>query len=431
MRIPLILIALVLGVNTYGQLKLEDAVSNALRSNHQILVARGNVEMAENASKPGNAGLLPTLSVEGGYQVQRNTTDIEFAGGLPPIVDAQGEAQNYNLGLALNYTLFDGLGTFRSFNRLKEQADIADIQARLAIESTLMQVINAYYDVLRATEQAVITESTMKTSADRLQRLEESYSYGAGSKINVLNAQVDFYNDSSNHILNVNALDNAKRRLNVLMGKEPNTDLEVDRTVIFSNMAAYGELSDATKKNNTNLLLVQSNLSLSELDLKINRSTYFPRIGLNATYGLNGSESNTSILVSSQSIGFTGGVSLSWNLFSGQTRQTAIQNAQVSLNNNELLRQEAKLKVSSEFESMFSAYRTNMQIIPLEEANVEVSNLNMQRTKELYQNGQATQVEFRQAQLNLLRAQSKLNQAKYSAKITEFELKRLAGQLIK
>jgi outer membrane protein TolC len=44
--------------------------------------------------------------------------------------------------------------------------------------------------------------------------------------------------------------------------------------------------------------------------------------------------------------------------------------------------------------------------------------------------GQITTIEFRQAQVNLLNAQSNLNQATYDAKNAELKLLQLTGELL-
>ena len=55
---------------------------------------------------------------------------------------------------------------------------------------------------------------------------------------------------------------------------------------------------------------------------------------------------------------------------------------------------------------------------------------NYERSQERYKLGQITSVELRQAQINLLNAQTNKNLAKYEAKLSELELLQLTGQLL-
>ncbi|MBT5288940.1 MAG: TolC family protein, partial [Flavobacterium sp.] len=47
-----------------------------------------------------------------------------------------------------------------------------------------------------------------------------------------------------------------------------------------------------------------------------------------------------------------------------------------------------------------------------------------------YKLGQATSIEFRQAQLNLINSELNRNQAKYAAKIAELTVLQLSGELL-
>jgi len=65
-----------------------------------------------------------------------------------------------------------------------------------------------------------------------------------------------------------------------------------------------------------------------------------------------------------------------------------------------------------------------------ENKNVETNHRNFTRTEEQFKLGQISSIEFRQAQLNLLDAQSNLNEAKYEAKNAELRLLQLSGDLL-
>jgi len=75
-------------------------------------------------------------------------------------------------------------------------------------------------------------------------------------------------------------------------------------------------------------------------------------------------------------------------------------------------------------------YNNALFILKAEEKNVETNKRNFSRTEEQFKLGQITTIEFRQAQINLLNAQSNLNQAKYDAKNAELKLLQLTGDLL-
>ena len=62
--------------------------------------------------------------------------------------------------------------------------------------------------------------------------------------------------------------------------------------------------------------------------------------------------------------------------------------------------------------------------------NISTAKNNFERSSEQYKLGQITSVELRQAQVNLLNAQTSKDLDKYDAKLAELELLQLTGQLL-
>ena len=155
-----------------------------------------------------------------------------------------------------------------------------------------------------------------------------------------------------------------------------------------------------------------------------------PVLATNIGYGYSQSESTPSVVISNSNIGFTGGLTMAWNLFDGKKKKMALQNAQIAIESNELYKQQALLTIDKELANYYGLYKNNLALLELETQNLEAAKLNLQRSKELFKQGQINNVQFRQAQLNVLNSETKLNNAKYSAKITEYQIKRLGGELI-
>jgi outer membrane protein len=151
---------------------------------------------------------------------------------------------------------------------------------------------------------------------------------------------------------------------------------------------------------------------------------------MNASYGLNYSENSASIMLKSSSLGFTGALSLSWNLFKGMSHKKELEKSKLLIEANEGKKKEAELALEREFLDLYERLQVNIELLKLEKQNIKTADLNLKRSKELYFNGTLNNVQFRQAQINLLIAQSKLNNLKYQAKLQEFQVLRLSDQLI-
>ncbi len=62
--------------------------------------------------------------------------------------------------------------------------------------------------------------------------------------------------------------------------------------------------------------------------------------------------------------------------------------------------------------------------------SLAAAQANFDRTQEFFALGQATSIQFRNAQLNLQLVQNQINDLRYDIKLSEMELLHLSGQLV-
>ncbi|TMM52119.1 TolC family protein [Maribacter algarum] len=418
----------------------QDAVRLALENNFGIKVARNQVEIAKNNKSVLNSGYLPTLTNSTTANYNRDDSVIEFPGvfrddGSPrPDVDIyKAEAQRYNSTLNANYTLFDGMGRFYNYKRLKEQYQLSELQARETIENTMLQLFSVYFEVARITENQNVLQQALEISTQRIKRAEYAFEYGQNTKLDILNAQVDVTNDSINLLNTKQQLANTKRDLNVVLNQDLNEKFQVDTLVAFIPKLQLEEFVEQAKLNNVALLQTERNLAINAYDIKVNKSGYLPNIGLNGSYGWNLNQSAASAFfpgTNNTTWNFGLGASLTWNLFDGGGTTVRVKNAKIAYENQELLKQQVELEVNRDIQNALAIYDNRLNIFNIQEQNVLTNLNNFERSKEQFQLGRITSIEFRQAQVNLLNAQTNKNLAKYDAKLAELQLLQLTGQLL-
>lgn len=409
---------------------LGKVIGLAMQHNHGIKVAENNKQIAQNNANPGQAGLLPTISLNGGLNYSNNNTRQEFTGNFGTQEISGAQSSSDNLSLALSYTLFDGLGTFITYQKLKLNAEAVDIQARATIESTIAQVIVSFYEVTRLYNQFEIAKESANISRERFDRIVAKRDFGAASSVEYYAARVDLNTDSVALISAENSYMKTFRILNQLVGNQltaamiPNKEVEL--TPDFDRTALYAQINE----NNAALLNADYNLKLAELDVKLARSTELPRLVFNSSYGISESRNQAGILTYSRNLGFSGGLTLQYALFDGMKKQTAIKNAVLATQSRTEQLQDIKDQLERDWWNAEGNYTTALAILDIENRNLETAQLNFDRTKELFQLGQLTNTQFREAQLNLVNAKNRIVAAQYTTKLAEFELLRICGKLI-
>ena len=428
----IVIIFLLCFSSSFAQEKLtkEEAVNLALENNYGILIAKNNVKIAENNSSLNNSGYLPRITANAGANYNLNDTENTLQNGT--ISENNGaESKSYNASIGLNYTLFDGLGRSYNYKKLKESYNLSELEAQTVIENSLLQIFSIYYNVSQLTEDNKNIRASLNVSKQRLLRAKYGFEYGQNTKLQVLNAEVDVNNDSIRYINTRRLLANSKRDLNLVLGRNVNTDFSVETVIAFNLVFELNTLLEKAKNYNIEVQKVNKNLQISEFDIKINKSNLLPSLNLNSSYGFNKSDNDNSFNYAEQlSQGLNAGLSLNWNLFDGGTTKTRIQNAKIYEDNLKVQKEKVLNELERNVANALEVYNNSLFILNAEEKNVETNKNNFSRTEEKFKLGQATSIEFRQAQINLLNAQSNLNAAKYDAKNAELILLQLSGELL-
>ncbi|MGM0933693.1 MAG: TolC family protein [Bacteroidota bacterium] len=411
----------------------EEAIARALENNFGIKIARNQVEIAENNQGILNSGYLPRLRGQAGagYDLNDRLTEPEDREN----VDQKGiESNRYNASINVDYTLFDGLGRLYNYKSLKEQYDLSQLEARETIENTILQLMSVYYEIARLTQNIEVLQDVLETSQERVTRAQYQFDYGQTNNLAVLNARVDVNNDSINLLETRQQLHNTKRDLNVLLDREIiDKEFVVDTTVGFIPELQLEAFVEEAALNNVSLLQIEKNLNISDYDIKISKSGYLPTIDLTGSYGWNRNRSAATAFFPGSTTttdGISAGVSLNWNLFDGGGTSVRVQNAKINYENQELLKKQIELEVKRNIANAWGNYQNKLYIFRVQEENVTTNQDNFERSEEQFKLGRITSIEFRQAQVNLLDAQTSLNLAKYDAKLAEMELLQLTGQLL-
>jgi len=407
-----------------------EAVALALENNFDIRTANNNVTIAENNARLMNSGYLP--SVTGTGSANFSFTDVENTLQSGDVQSAEGvQTKRYNASMGLSYTLFDGFGRAYNYQKLKDTYQLSELQARLIIENSLLNIFTAYYEVARLTQNIRTQRRSLDISGERLIRAKYSSEYGQNTQLDLLNAEVDYNNDSISYLTILQELENQKRNLNLLIGRDVQTKFMVDTTITYTQGLHIATLLEEAKATNINILQEQVLLINAQHDQRIANTASIPKIGLNVAY--NYSINNfgaTSFFDKQNSTGATLGASLTWNVFDGGLTKTRKQNTLILMQNQQLNLERTQLETQRNVSNAWTVYQTALFVLQAEKKNLETNKRNFNRTQEQYTLGQVTSIEFRQAQLNYLNASLNYNQAKYSAKVAELALLQLSGGLM-
>ncbi|MCB0471581.1 MAG: TolC family protein, partial [Flavobacteriaceae bacterium] len=276
-------------------------------------------------------------------------------------------------------------------------------------------------------------KKNLEVSKQRYERANYGFEYGQNTRLDVLNAEVDMNNDSIAYLNAKLLLNNGKRDLNVVLGRPINTNFEVTTEVEYILGLNLASLMKSAEENNVTVLQARKNIELGEYTIRMNRAGYMPNVALTSSYAWTKSNNEPtspfSPLLSVQK-GINAGVSLSWDIFDGGQTKTRVDNARITLKNQEIRTEETVEVLKRDLNNAWETYQNSLYTLEVQRTNVATNQLNFERSTEQYKLGRITSIDFRQAQINLNNAELNLSQAKYAAKNAELNLLQLAGILL-
>lgn len=339
-------------------------------------------------------------------------------------------SKSYNGSLGINYRLFDGMNRYYNYKILKADYTYSELQSRAIIENVLIQLSRSYYDVARLTSKIENIKRTLAISNTRYNYMRDKYDYGQSTELDLLNSEVDLNNDSVNLINTQRELRIAQNNMNVLLGQQPGISYQVDTLVLFNPITNKDSLFNAALANNADYQMSLQNQKISEISVKQSKSGYIPTLDLNGSYAMSTTDNDVGYLLHSQNKGFSTGVSLTWNIFDGGKTRTRELNAQISDENASYQVDQSHIELNRQFMNAYTNYQDLLYIMQVEERNMKTNQLNFDRTVDQFRLGQISSLDFRNAQVELQNAIDRYNTSKYTAKVAELELLKLAGMFL-
>jgi len=410
-------------------LTLGKAIEIGLANNYGINIAKNNYQISRNNASPGNAGMLPQIDVNAGYVKGLSDAKVNVITGAE-LDNTHANSDLITAGVNLNWTLFDGLNMFITYDKLKKLEDIGEVGLKIEVENTIAKIIAAYYDIDRQGKEVAIIQEQINISLFRLDLARLKYETGSGSEMEFLKAKVELNADSAALQNQQTVYMNSKTILNELLSRDVNTGFEVRDTILISYVLDYDSLRSNMRMANRNLILANKNKEVSLLDMKSTRAQQWPTLDFITTYSYYRSETEANFIGYNRYFGPTVGLTATMKLFDGRNLNREYKNAKVTLDISDLEVRKLESRLETYLTRIYNDYRNDLKMIGFEQENLRLAMKNMDIAKESYAVGSISSLQLREIQKDLLNASTRLVTAEYTAKVTETALLLLSGNLI-
>ena len=408
------------------RITLSECIAKALESNYSIKIIRNQAAMAKN--NVNYSSFLPTLELTAGQTQRRESVKTEDASGVENKQSGL-TVNNYSAGVGLNWRLFDGLEMFITHEKCKELHFLSELSLQQAVESLIVEISSAYYNVLIQQHKLIANKHSLDISSERYEEAKLRYELRNLSGLEMRQAKIDLNADSSVYVQQKEMLKSAYITLNNLMNVELQLDNYVQDTILLGPVLALTELEKQTLELNTALLMARKNQRISALDLKNARAVLFPTLDFNSGYNYDKTKNPASASRLNRSNGFYWGFSLNVPIFNRLESRTKLKNAKLELENTELTYQEVEQETLSDLALLFNTYENNLLMVDFESESAMVAEENLDAALEKYKIGSLSGIEFREYQRSYLEAVDRKLSALYQAKVSELSLLLISGNI--
>ncbi len=430
LSLTLLVIALWLSSSLKAQelLSPEDAIRKGLENNYSIRLVRQDADIAGNNMKMGVANFLPTIDLNAAQNFSVNNSRQEFlTGQINDVTAAKSDA--FNTGAQLNWTLFDGMRMFVNYDRLKELEQKSELLVLLTVESTINDILLNYYNLIHLKQQLQVVEKTIVVDLERMDLARDMLEIGAGSRLELLQAEVDLNADSALLMQIEDQFDRVKVNLNQLLAREAAIQFDVPDTFEVNKLLIRPALEEKMLRQNTSLQLSLQDETLAQLTLREIRGRHSPSLGFNLGYNFTDQSSESGFLQANRSSGFTYGLSANLRLLDGLNTRREKQNASIMLESSRIRTESIISELKADLQINYNSYLNKLRLISMEKQNLEAATENLSIATERFRLGDLSGIEFREAQRNFMAAEARLLSVMLEAKILEVNLLQLAGDL--
>ena len=411
-------------------LSLRECLERGLENNYEILIQRNEEQISNNNATRASAGMLPTIDLSASYSGSADKSITKPVEG-DKLTDKAAYDQNADVGVSLNWTIFDGLRLRTNYAKLQEMQKKGNLQTRLAIEDLVANLTAEYYNLVQQTLRLKNYRYAVSLSRERLRITEEHFRIGSFSRLDVLQARVDFNADSSKYMTQQELVMASRIKMNELMA---NTNINErcvarDSAIIVNNKLQWDVLAQQTTETNVELLIADRNTAISELDLKAVQSRNYPYLNLVAGYGYTHNYFGSGEYKSRGTLGPNVGLRLGFTIFDGNRRREQ-QNARIEIENAHLTRAQIEQSLLADLTNFWQAYQNNLEVIKLESQNLITAKENYEIAMERYLLGNLAGIDLREAQKSLLDAEERILTAEYNTKLCEISLMQISGNIL-
>jgi outer membrane protein TolC len=319
-------------------------------------------------------------------------------------------------------------------DKAEQLLEFGELEIKNQIVNTVAAVINNYYNIVRQKQQLRSIEEQMSIDSERVRLAQYRLDVGVGIKPDLLQSKIDLNAQKAAQLQQQALIEQLKEQLNQAMAVPQFTIYDVVDTITINTGISLGEVMNAAEKN-PSMLMAKKNIDIAGLTLKQTKADLYPTISFNSAYNFsrttNQAVINNFSTLFNQVRGLNYGFTATIPILNNFNTRRLIKQAKWGVGYQNIVYENQKSITDLSVINAFQNYEQQKKALALEEENILLARENLDIVFQTYKLGAATLLQLKLAQNSLADAENRLIEARFNAKVSETELMRLSGQLIK
>ncbi|ABZ78198.1 type I secretion outer membrane protein, TolC family [Shewanella halifaxensis HAW-EB4] len=384
----------------------------ALTSDPIVLQAQAQRDALYEQIEENRAPLLPTISANVGYDKAWN--------------DPSADSSGITGGITLNQVIYDH-SAWVGLSLAEKAASQADSAYASSLQSLIIRVTNAYFDVLTAMDDYEFQGAEKRAIGRQLEQTKQRFAVGLTAITDVHEAQAQYDLANAQEILSQNTLANSYEALREITGIDHKQIDILDMNRFSATAVAPASSTDWIKIAETNsidLMTTRIGKDIAEETITLYKAGHMPSLSLNAGYN-KGIEQEPGNDFDNGTVGVT----LSIPIFEGFKVSSRVNQAQYQYVEASAKLEQTHRQVVKNVRNNFNNVGASISSIRAYEQSVISSQSALQATEAGFEVGTRTIVDVLNSTRNLYDSKRKLSDARYGYINSILALKQAAGTL--
>ena len=421
-----------------SRLTITAAIDRALATHPAVAAARASVDAATAEMGQARAAWRPAVSLDGNVSRFEKPMVVYPLHALdlrnPPLFDT--ELSQVSLGAA--YTLFDFGARSAKVKAATSQRDAATASLDASQQQLAVRTVSAYLRVLTARGVLVAEDQRMAALASEATRARDRLAAGKAARVDTLRAAAELASAAADRVSSAANVDVAEHDLARLIGApyESVRGIALDAVRLTGDGAARAATARAGDESPARAALVDmANRSNADVQAALRRADAAgASVGAAKATRLPQLQATTAVVDRSNLTGrylaeWQVGLGLSWPLYTGGARESAIGRAEAASHVAQEQVRLARLTAEQQLDDARASFDAARARTAALEAAVGQAAEVARITQLARDVGEGTQTDYLLAESSLFRARSNLVQARHAAIAARVELARVTGEL--